>query len=159
MQETAGIKEQLVKHLKGGEAFMPVDKMLKEMEYDKLGIRLRGLPYSFYELFFHIWFTQNDILKYCTRSDYEAPQWPEEYWPRAIAPENKRDWEELKSAYMEERQQLAEFIMRPENALFDSVPSNPGHSLMRSMLLVIEHTAYHSGQLLIVLRHLGLHSS
>ncbi len=159
MKEAAIIREQLVKHLKGGEAFMPLEDILKKVEYKKLGERPKELPYSFYELFYHIWFTQKDILKYCTEIEYNASEWPTDYWPEKRAAENKEEWESLKSQYLEDRQKLIDLILNPEIDLFAPVPSNPKHTIFREIMLVIEHTAYHTGQLLIVLRHLGLHNS
>ena len=47
------LKEQLLKHLKGGEAFMPVSELLEKISFKKSGKRPVGLPYSFYEIFYH----------------------------------------------------------------------------------------------------------
>lgn len=149
----------LVKHLKGGEAFMTIDEMLGEIKFELLGNRPNDLPYSFYELFYHIWFTQKDILEYCTQRDYSAPQWPKDYWPNEKAPANRESWEKLKNRFFSDREELSGIILEAKDRLTESVPSNSDHSLLREILLVIEHTSYHSGQLLIVLRHLGLHST
>lgn len=159
MNNSTEIKKQLVNHLNGGEAFMPLDEVLKEIKFDKLGIRPQDLPYSFYELFYHCWFAQEDILKYFRQSEYKAPDWPKDYWPGQQAPENESEWEELKSSYFKDRKAITEFILQPEIGLLDSVPSSEKHTYLRGILLVIEHTAYHTGQMLVVLRHLGLHSS
>ena len=159
MDAAIGLKEQLVRHLKGGEAFMPIEEMLKKIPFPELGKRPAGLPYSFYELFSHIRITQKDILDYCTKSDYPSHDWPDDYWPKEKAPENEAAWESLKKAYFLEREGLSKLILSPENDLSDPVPSTEKHSLLREVLLVIEHTSYHSGQLLVLLRLLGLHSS
>ena len=159
MEKDGAIKKQLLAHLKGGEAFMPVDKMLEEIQFERLGQRPGDLPYSFYELFYHIYFTQKDILKYCTEENYTAVSWPEDYWPEKKEPENRKDWDDLKADYLANREQLTLLILNSSNDLLDPVPSNPEHTLLREVLLVIEHTAYHSGQLLVVLRHLGLHGN
>ena len=65
MTENRQIKAQLIKHLEGGEAFMPLKELLNEIPFEKLGERPGNLPYSFFELFYHIWFAQKDILDYC----------------------------------------------------------------------------------------------
>lgn len=134
---------------------MPVEEMLKKIEFDKLGVRPKSLPYSFYELFYHIYFTQKDILDYCTNPDYLTADWPADYWPKIRTPISQTDWKNLQEDYLVHRQQLEELIIKSENKLLDAVPSVEKHSLFREFLLVIEHTAYHSGQLLIILRHLG----
>ena len=159
MPQDTYINELLIKHLKGGEAFMPVQNALEEIEFHRLGERPQDLPYSFYEIFYHMWFTQRDILDYCRKADYSAPEWPKEYWPECTAPENPQVWEDLKSSFFEDREKLISVIKNAENGVLTPVPSNEKHTLLRETLLVIEHSAYHNGQLLILLRHLGLHSS
>ena len=41
------LKEQLLKHLKGGEAFMPVSELLEKISFKKSGKRPVGLPFPF----------------------------------------------------------------------------------------------------------------
>lgn len=159
MESSTGLKKQLIGHLKGGHAFMPIDEMLPKIGFKNIGKRPAGLPYSFYELFYHIRFTQLDILEYCRDKDYCEHNWPTDYWPSEQAPAKEEVWEDLKSKYFEEREELANLILLKEIELSGHVPSNEKHSYFREILLVIEHTSYHSGQLLILLRHLGLHSS
>ncbi|MFO8147984.1 MAG: DinB family protein [Bacteroidota bacterium] len=159
MEDILEIRKQLSKHLKGGAAFVPVEEMLKMITFDSLGERPGKLPYSFYELFYHIRFAQKDILDYCSAEKYESHNWPDDYWPKEKAPESQTDWEQLKTDYFKERQQLADFLLNPKNDLLNPVRKGTKHSLLREILLVIEHTAYHNGQLLIILRQLGLYSS
>ncbi len=158
MKEPVEFRDQLARHLKGGEAFITVDVLLKEMKFEKLGERPNNLPYSFYELFYHIWFTQRDILIYCTAEIYEEFQWPKDYWPEKRAPDTEAEWHELQQAYFDDRKELSDFLMNSKNNLMKPVRSGTNHSLLREILIVIEHSAYHNGQLLIILRHLGLHS-
>ena len=138
---------------------MPVDEMLKKIPLEHLAIRPQGLPYSFYELFYHMWFTQRDILQYGLDPKYTAPSWPQDYWPREKSPGSEEDWNRLKNDFFEDREKLKVLILAEDNDLTNPVPSNNKHTIFREILLVIEHTSYHSGQLLIILRHLGLHSS
>ncbi len=159
MEETFEIRKQLSKHLEGGAAFMPLEELLKKIKFDSLGIRPGQLPYSFYELFYHIRFAQKDILEYCTAENYKTHNWPDDYWPEEKVPSSQDDWEQLKTDYFRERKQLSKFLLNPENDLMAPVRKGTNHSLLREILLVIEHTAYHNGQLLIVLRQLGLYSS
>lgn len=159
MQNATGIKEQLVESLKGGHAFMPVDELLKKISFKDIGIRPSRLPYSFYDQFYHLRFTQKDILDYCLQKDYREHSWPSDYWPSKQAPDNEQEWEQLKSDFFSEREALANLVLDPKIDLTDPVPTNDKHTIFREVLLVIEHTAYHTGQLLILLRHLGLHSS
>jgi uncharacterized damage-inducible protein DinB len=155
MDETMQIKAQLIKHLEGGEAFMPLEEMLKEIPYEKLGERPGNLPYSFYELFYHIWFAQKDILDYCKAEEYISHQWPNDYWPEASQPDTEAEWLELREAFFQNREELVAHL--EDSDLLQPVRPGTDHSLLREILLVIEHNAYHTGQMLIVLRELGLY--
>ncbi|NJY63989.1 DinB family protein [Salinimicrobium sp. CDJ15-81-2] len=152
-------REQLKKHLFGGEAFMTIEELLKKIPFEQIHLRPKGLPYSFYELFYHIFFTQRDILHYCLKQDYQAPVWPNDYWPKQQAPGREESWRELQENFFEDREALGRIIVSHEKNLGAQVPSGKDHSIFRELLLVIEHTAYHTGQLVIILRQLGLHSS
>jgi len=149
------MRNQLIKHLNGGEAFIPLDTILKKVAFGQTGIVLKGLPYSFYQQFYHIWMAQHDILEYCMNQDYQSQNWPDEYWPEEKEPVNEQKWQELISAYKDDRQKLSRYIKDTENDLLQPVSSNQNHTLLREILIVIEHTAYHTGQLMLIVRLLG----
>src|SRR5690554_1056591 len=152
------IRERLVKQLEGGEASMPVTEVLKNISFEDINTRPSNLPYSFYELFFHIAFAQKDIVKFTCSNDYTAPKWPEYYWPREKMCRSKEDWESLKAEYITDRDRLVNFLLEENNKLSGAVKNGKGHqTLLREVLLVIEHSAYHTGQLMIILRLLNLH--
>ncbi|MCL6217426.1 DinB family protein [Zunongwangia pacifica] len=150
-------RAQLIKHLMGGEAFMPIDKVLEEVSFDRIGERIHGLPYSFYEVFYHITYAQKDILDYIISDNYTAQKWPEAYWDDKKAPETENEWEQLKSRFFKERQDLADYILDENNDLQKPVKNSKDHTLLWELLLVIEHNAYHTGQLIVLLRLLGDH--
>lgn len=155
MTDQSDIKQQLNKHLVGGQAFSPIDKVLDEMPFDKIGIITDGLPYSFYQLFAHIRIAQLDILEYCTRDDYKAQNWPDDYWPDESAPASQEVWNELTESYFSERQEFCDLILSPETDLMEPFKSNKDHNLLRQAELIIEHTAYHTGQLYVIFRLLN----
>ncbi|MGB3343509.1 MAG: DinB family protein [Aequorivita sp.] len=158
MSEDIKIRERLAKHLEGGEAFMPVTEILKKIAFEDINIRPGNLPYSFYELFFHVVFTQKDIVKFTCSDDYTEPRWPDYYWPKEKVCKNKNDWESVKADYLVDRERLKKFLLDTDNALTEPVKNGKDHhTLLREVMLVIEHTAYHAGQMLIVLRLLNLH--
>ena len=152
-------REQLVKHLEGGLAYRAIDDFLDEIPFEKTGIRPSGLPYSFYEIFFHIVFAQKDILEYTISGHYKTKNWPEDYWPATMQPESAQVWEDLKADYFEDRKLLKDFILDTNNDLSGTIKNSEDHSLLREVLLVIEHTAYHTGQLVIIQRLLGVYDN
>lgn len=149
------LRKRLVRHLKGGQAFATIDNILEQIPFEKTGIKPDGLPYSFYQQMYHIRVAQLDILDYCRNENYKTPDWPDDYWPDDSAPADKSDWDTLVQNYFDERDEFCDMIMDTGNALFEPFESNPDHNMLRQAELVIEHTAYHTGQLYVLYRLLN----
>lgn len=158
MSEGLQIRERLSKHLDGGEAFMSIDKIIMKINFEDINTRPSNLPYSFYELFFHIVFTQKDIVKFTCSDDYTEPKWPEYYWPKEKICKNKENWEDLIAEYKTDRERLKTFVLDESNDLTKAVKNGENEqSLLREVMLVVEHSAYHTGQMMVLLRLLNLH--
>lgn len=151
-QNDQKLRKQLVSHLKGGQAFSSIDSLIDKISFEKIGVVPDGLPYSFYQQFYHIRIAQLDILDYCRDDNYRAPNWPDDYWPDESAPSGNSEWNTLIQNYFDERDVFCEMIMDSSNDLFEPFEANPDHNLLREAELVIEHTAYHTGQLYIIYR-------
>ncbi|MDR9419733.1 DinB family protein [Gracilimonas sp.] len=148
-------REQIVQQLEGGQAFLKIEDLLEEVEFEDLGKRPAGLPYSFFEQFFHIRVAQYDLLDYCRNTYYEAKKWPEEYWPVEAEPESEEEWGELKESFFKERDELMNLILDESNGLNAPVAGGEEHSFLREALLVLQHNTYHTGQLAIIFRLLN----
>lgn len=127
-----------------------MEKVLEKFSFENVGKRMHGLPYSGYEMFYHIVFAQKDILDFCVAENYESRKWPDDYWPNEQAPKNEKEWEQLKDAYFDDRDTLVAFAKK--NDLSEVVKHGKDQTLMREILLVIEHTAYHMGELVVLSR-------
>lgn len=146
------LREQLVNHLKGGNAFSPIEKVVKDVPFEKIGIVPDGLPYSFYQQVYHLWYAQKDIIDYCRNDDYEAGNWPDDYWPENKAPKDEKEWENLIEKLFDERDEFCKYLMDSSNDLFEPFSQNENHNLLRETELIIEHNAYHIGQLYVMKR-------
>lgn len=156
--ENFEIRHQLIKHLRSGEAFLPLKEFIDKVPFEKIQLRPAGLPYSVYELFFHLKYAQKDILNFCVSETYKTPEWPKDYWPVNQGPENEKEWENLKTDFFKDQEQLETIILNGDNYLEKPVKNGDGQTLLREILLVIEHNAYHTGQLIILARLLGAYS-
>ena len=136
---------------------MPVDDLLEKVKFKKVGERPVGLPYSFYEVFYHMVYAQKDLLDFCTASSYKIPNWPRDYWPPEKTAHSKQDWQALKSDFFEDREALSAFILESDTDLLSTAKHGTKQSVLREIMLVIEHNAYHTGQLVVIARLLGLH--
>ncbi|TXD71907.1 DinB family protein [Aequorivita antarctica] len=137
---------------------MSVTEMLKKISFEDINTRPGNLPYSIYELFYHIVFAQKDIVKYTCSDDYTEPKWPDYYWPKEKICRSAVEWETLKAEYTTDRERLKIFLLKEENKLMQPVKNGKGEqTLLRETMLVIEHNAYHTGQMMVILRLLNLH--
>lgn len=151
------LRERLVNHIRGGEAFMPVEEVLKKIDFNSLSKKPAELPYSFYQQFYHLRYAQYDIIEFCKDPNYKASNWPDDYWTDKSAPDNEKEWQDLVAQYFAEREEFCQYLNDKNNDLFKPIPHGSGQTLLREALLIIEHTAYHTGQLVIILRLLNLH--
>ncbi|MGB3774782.1 MAG: DinB family protein [Leeuwenhoekiella sp.] len=156
MNDEARVKKRLIKHLQGGEAFTSLSHFINEIPYELLGKRPANLPYSIYELFYHMHYAQEDILSYCLDESYVTKKWPDDYWPKEQQPQDEEDWNTLKTRFFEDRSTLASLLEDENSALMEVVKNGEDQTLFREVLLVIEHNAYHTGQLFLLCRLLGV---
>ncbi|MTI89415.1 MAG: DinB family protein [Balneolaceae bacterium] len=150
--EETQLRERLVSQLEGGQAYLPIEELLDHIDFEDLGVRPAGLPYSFYEQFFHLRVAQYDIYDFSVNPDYTPQAWPEDYWPLDHAPETEEEWEELKQAFFKERNQFIQLILDERNDLYEPFPHGDGQNLLREAVLLLEHNSYHIGQLAIITR-------
>lgn len=133
---------------------MGLDSAVKGLPARLRGTRPRGSPHSAWELLEHIRLAQLDLLDFCRDPDYKEGDWPDAYWPKSPAPPSPRAWKASLEAIAADREALQDLV-RTTPDLFAAVPSRPGKSILRSVLLAIDHTSYHGGQIVLVRRLLG----
>lgn len=156
--EGTDLRQRLIAHIEGGEAFLNIEHVLDRIPFDRLGERPPGMPYSFYEQFYHICVAQKDLLEYSLDSFYASGDWPEDFWPDNVVPADRTEWEGLKETYFSDRKAFQELLKDLENDLHEPFRNGSGHTLFRQAMLLIEHGAYHTGQLWAIMRSLGLHN-
>lgn len=152
----APVRQQLVAALKGGQAHATFAQAVEDFPFDQAGVRPQGQPHSAWELLEHLRITQHDILNFSQSADHKSPKWPDEYWPKQPAPADTQAWEASVASFNAD---LAEFIklVQDENQdLHRPFPWGDGQTLLREALLIIDHNAYHIGELVLLRRSLGL---
>lgn len=132
------------------QAHVTLDDVLKDFPLERLNERPHGLPYSAFELLWHLRFAQRDILNFARDDHYEHVKWPEGYWP--LAEGTPQDWEDEIKAFKEAFADLLNLLDDPATDLFAVVPNGKDQTWLREFLLVADHNAYHVGQLALVRR-------
>src|SRR6266850_8402718 len=150
------LRAQLVRLLDWEEAHVGFDKAVAGIPADKRGGLAAGFEHSPWGLLEHMRIAQEDILDFCVNPKYvHELKWPDDYWPKAPAPPNAAAWDESIASLRREREKL-KTLARDTKDLYALVPTGKGQqTYLRTLLLVVDHNAYHLGQIVAVRRALG----
>jgi uncharacterized damage-inducible protein DinB len=149
------LREQLVRILDWEEAHAGFDKAVDGLPVDKRGARAPGFEHTVWQLVEHIRLAQADILDFCVNAKYvHNMKWPDDYWPNDPSPADDA-WTQSIAAIKRDRDQFKE-LARKTADLYALVPRGKGHqTYLRAILLLVDHNAYHVGQIVAVRRALG----
>ena len=150
------IRDLLSKALAWQDAHVTFDDVVKDIPAEARGTQPAGLPYSAWQLLEHLRITQKDILDFCVDANYAEKKWPDDYWPSSAAPESDAAWRRSIGDYVADRKSLQRLAADTSVDLEAKIPHGSGQTYLRELVLVIDHSAYHVGQLVLVRRLLGL---
>jgi len=151
------VRDHLVRALDWGEAHVTVDKAVDGIPADKRGARPPGFGHSPWQLLEHVRIAQEDIYDFCSDANYRhTKKWPEDYWPADAAPSDANAWTASLASYASVREKMKAMI-RTVDDLTAKVPTGKAtQTYLRAILLVVDHTAYHAGQIVAIRRALGI---
>ena len=149
------IRQQLVAALAWKDAHVDFDAAVDGIPPDKRGTRPHGLPYSAWQLIEHLRLAQHDILDFCINPDYEELAWPDDYWPASPEPPDSNAWETSIRRYREDLAAVQRLAADPSIDLAAKIPHGQGQTYGREVLLILDHAAYHIGELVLLRRLLG----
>lgn len=156
MDTDAALRSHLTDLLTARQAHCTFEDAVAHVPPDRRGERPETLPYSVWELTEHIRAAQRDILDYCRDPNYEAPDWPDDYWPDAAGPPSEAAWTDCLTHVQDDRDAMCNLVTDQTIDLYETVPSSNEHTYLREVMLVADHNAYHIGQIVTVRRELGL---
>ncbi len=148
------LRDQLIVQLEGGQAYLPVVKILEGFPVKQAGIHVDGVTHTPWELLEHLRIAQWDILFFTVDPHHVTPPWPQDHWPQNPAPDSEYEWHESAATFLAELEQVKALARNPEISLFDRIPHGTGQTYLREILLVADHNAHHLGQLLMLRRAL-----
>jgi uncharacterized damage-inducible protein DinB len=136
------------------EAHAPFDRAVADLAPALRGRRPDGLPHSAWELVEHVRLAQADLIAYLEEPAYTAPVWPDDYWPPSPEPPSDAAWEEAIAAVRSGRDRL-KAVLRDLPDPTARIPWGGEHTYLRTILLALDHEAYHVGQIVLLRRSLG----
>ena len=141
------LREHLARALSWESAHLGLEGAVKGLPPRLRGKRPKGFTHSPWELLEHIRLAQRDLLDFCRDASYTEGDWPDAYWPKTQAPPSPHAWKQSLEAVAADREAFQAFVKTTPDLLAE-IPGHTGKTILRSVLLAIDHTSYHVGQLL-----------
>lgn len=155
MSEDA-LRRHLVSLLESHNAHVTFDAAIEGLSPELRGKKHPDLPHTAWQLLEHLRIAQWDILEFSRSRDHISPDWPEGYWPSDESPPSGEAWEDSVREFRGHLKDLVALAQDPETDLFAEIPWGDGQTILREILLVADHNAYHVGQIVQLRRAFGV---
>lgn len=145
---------ELIKLIEGGGAHATLEDALKDIPADLRGVKPNNLPYSIWQLAEHIRIAQWDMLEFSKDGSHESPNWPDDYWPKKAEPADDATWEKTLASINTDRAAFIDLLKSED--LYKPIPHGTGQNILREALQMADHTAYHTSEIILLRRLLGI---
>jgi hypothetical protein len=149
------LRQELLQRLSGRGAHMPFEEAVKDFPVERINDPFPNGSYSAWGLIEHLRITQWDILDYIRNPNYQHMEWPKDYWPPERSTASSEDWSKTVEAFLRDKAELAALVESLETDLTAEIPWGNGHTILREVLLVCDHNAYHIGEFAIIRQVMG----
>lgn len=154
MNRDAELRKQLVALLTVEQAHVGLDAAIEGLPLEARGRRPAGAAHSPWEVLEHLRIAQWDILEFSRDAKHVSPEWPSGYWPATVGPPDEEAWERSVAAF---RRDLAEMVALVEDEGTDLMAGfawDREKNLLREVLVLGDHNAYHVGEMVVLKREL-----
>ena len=154
-QTRQALVAELTALLLGGNAHATFEQAVADLPTPLRNQPVPEAPYTIWQLVEHIRIAQADILDFCLNPGYQAREWPASYWPAKTLAVNEAGWQAALRAIEHDRERFISLLEDPATDLFTPLPHGDGQNLLREALLIGDHAAYHTGEIILLRRLLG----
>lgn len=155
MKKQESLPEHLVELLKGGHAHITFDGAVKDWPGNLQGVRPQGAAHSAWEVLEHMRIAQSDILEFTRNPKHVSPEFPAGYWPKTPAPPDAKAWSNAIKSIRADLDAMIKIVQNKKTDFYTPLAHGSGQTVLREVLLVADHNAYHLGELLLLRRLLG----
>jgi hypothetical protein len=150
MESDKVVREQLLSLLRGGNAHMNFDQAVVDFPIQNINIKPPNVLYTPWYLLEHLRIAQSDILEFIRDPNHVSPAWPEGYWPPENEEADQAKWEKTISDFQADMQTLLDMVVDQQVDLYAPILHAPDYTILREILLVADHNAYHIGEFAIL---------
>ena len=144
---------EIVHLLQGGNAHADLKKALDGLPPNLRGVKVDKLPYTIWQLVEHIRIAQWDMLEFSKDGSHESPNWPDDYWPKELAPKDDAAWDNSLEQIESDLEELIELVKSGD--IYKKIPHGDGQTILREALQAADHNAYHVAEIIVIRRLLG----
>jgi hypothetical protein len=156
MDQDQVVRDHLLSLLRGRNAHMNFDDAVADFPLEHINVKPPNVPYTPWHLVEHLRITQWDILEYVRNPQYVSPEWPVGYWPAPDAAADEDAWSRTIALFRRDYQDIEALVRNPDTDLYAPIPHGyGGHTILREVLLVADHNAYHIGELGVLRQVMG----
>jgi DinB superfamily len=155
VDQDKALRKHLLELLEGGHAHTTLDAAIAGFPPELRGQKAANLPHSAWMLLEHIRIAQWDILGFSRDRKHKSPDWPKGYWPANDDPPSEAQWKASVNQIHADLNAMEDLVNDPKTDLFGKIPWGDGQTILREVLLVADHNAYHIAQIVDVRRLLG----
>ncbi|HEY8597631.1 MAG TPA: DinB family protein [Thermomicrobiales bacterium] len=148
-------RDQVLALLRGGMAHMTFDEAVADFPAERMNDRPPHVAYSPWHLLEHLRLAQRDILDFIRDPDYQERRWPDDYWPAQDATADAQGWDATLAAFRDDFAAICAIADDPQADLHARIPWGDGQTILRELLLVADHNAYHIGEFAILRQMMG----
>ena len=157
MNKDDTIRKHLLTSLKGHNAHLSFEQTIKDFPDNYYNKKISGIQYSCWDLLEHLRIAQWDILDFIMNPEYQSKSWPDNYWPKDNGDAEK--WKNSVKNFLDDRKEIEAMLEDSAVDLYSPIPHAPDYTIFREIVIVIDHNSYHTGQLLLLRRALGIWSA
>jgi hypothetical protein len=140
------VRQQLLDLLRGGNAHMSFDQAFDHFPMEAINVSPPGSDYTPWRLLEHIRIAQRDILEFVRNPNHKSPPWPAGYWPEKGLSAGPQIWEHSLQSFWADLHAMQAIVEVPQTDLLSEMPHAPGYTLLREVLVLADHNAYHMGE-------------
>ena len=148
----AALVTELTKLLTGGNAHATFEQALADLSAPLRNQAVPEVPYTIWHLVEHVRIAQWDIVEFCLNPAHESPDWPAGYWPAKDSTVDEAGWQAALAQIQHDQQRFIALLENPATDLFTPLPHGDGQNIFREALLIGDHAAYHTGEIILVRR-------
>jgi hypothetical protein len=141
------LRKQLVALLRGGQAHMGFEEVVADFPMALINTRPPNVPYTPWHLVEHLRITQWDILEFVRNPKHVSPEWPVGYWPDPSSQATPQQWQASLDSFRKDMRDVEALATDSKTDLYSVIPHGQGQTILREIILVGDHNAYHIGEL------------